>query len=164
MKTMKAKAKKPAAKKTPARKTKPQPKTENATEASLKTRLEAEFAQAVWNAKSYVNNPSRLRALFEEASKQITSLPKEPFKENWPYLHAMLRLIRAQQRSEYRVVSEPTLVVVIAAIIYVVSPLDVIPDAIPAIGYLDDATVLALALKRTRNDLDDFMLAELSTF
>jgi uncharacterized membrane protein YkvA (DUF1232 family) len=162
MKTMKAKAKKPAAKKTPARKTKPQPKKD--TEASLKTRLEAEFAQAVWNAKSYVKDPSRLRALFEEAAKQVATLPKEPFKENWPYLHAMLRLIRAQQRSEYRVVNEATLVVVIAAIIYVVSPLDVIPDAIPAIGYLDDATVIALALKRTRNDLDDFMLAELSAF
>jgi uncharacterized membrane protein YkvA (DUF1232 family) len=162
MKTMKAKAKKPAAKKTPVRKTKPQPKTDKDTAASLKARLEAEFAQAVWNAKSYINNPSRLRALFEEATNQIMSLPKEPFKENWPYLHAMLRLIRALQRNEYSVASESSLVVIIAAIIYVVSPLDVIPDAIPAIGYLDDATVLTLALMRTRSELDDFMMWEIT--
>jgi uncharacterized membrane protein YkvA (DUF1232 family) len=75
----------------------------------------------------------------------------------------MLRLIRAYYRGDYRVVSESTLVVIIAAVIYVVSPLDVIPDAIPGIGFLDDATVLSLALQRTRNDLDDFMSWELTT-
>jgi uncharacterized membrane protein YkvA (DUF1232 family) len=160
MKTMKAKTKKPARKKTPARKAKPKPKA--SPEASLKTRLEAEFAQAVWNAKAYVSDPPRLRALFEDASKQTMSLPKEPFRHEWPYLHAMLRLIRAYQRGEYRVVSEATLVVIIAAIIYVISPLDVIPDSIPGIGYLDDATVLTLALKRTRNDLDEFMMWEIT--
>ena len=74
----------------------------------------------------------------------------------------MLRLIRAYYRGDYRVVGESTLVVIIAAVIYVVSPLDVIPDAIPGIGFLDDATVLSLALKRTRNDLDDFMAWELT--
>jgi uncharacterized membrane protein YkvA (DUF1232 family) len=72
----------------------------------------------------------------------------------------MLRLIRAYYRNDYRAVPETSLVVIIAAIIYVVSPLDVIPDAIPAIGFLDDATILALALQRTRKDLDDFMIWE----
>jgi uncharacterized membrane protein YkvA (DUF1232 family) len=160
----KTKAKKPATpKKAPRPKAKPKPKARIDTGASLKARLEAEFAQAVWNAKTYVNDPPRLRALFEEAMKQSMSLPKEPFNETWPYLHAMLRLIRAYYRGDYRVVSESTLVVIIAAVIYVVSPLDVIPDAIPGIGFLDDATVLSLALKRTRNDLDDFMAWELTT-
>lgn len=130
------------------------------TSASLQSRLEAAFAQAVWNAKSYVSEPQRLRTLFEEAAKQAASLPKNSFKDTWPYLHTMLRLIRAYYRGEYRAVPETSLVVIIAAIIYVVSPLDVIPDAIPAIGFLDDATILALALQRTKRDLDDFMIWE----
>ena len=87
-------------------------------------------------------------------------MPKDSFKDTWPYLQTMLRLIRAYYRGDYRVVPETTLVVIIAAIIYVVSPLDVIPDAIPAIGFLDDATILTLALQRTKQDLDDFMIWE----
>jgi uncharacterized membrane protein YkvA (DUF1232 family) len=87
-------------------------------------------------------------------------MPKEPFAETWPYFQAMLRLIRAYSQGNYRDVPESTLVVIIAAIIYVVSPLDVIPDALPALGYLDDATVLALAARRARQTLDDFMLWE----
>ncbi len=150
----KTKAKKRAAKKAP----KPAMKVDTST--SLQARLEAAFAQAVWNAKSYVNDPQRLGVLFQEASKQAKSLPKDSFKDTWPYLQTMLRLIRAYYRSEYRAVPETALVVIIAAIIYVVSPLDVIPDAIPAIGFLDDATILALALQRTKQDLDAFMIWE----
>ena len=64
---------------------------------------------------------------------------------------------------EYGLIAAGIAVVIIAAVIYVVSPLDAIPDSIPGIGFLDDATVLSLALKRTRNDLDDFMAWELTT-
>ena len=90
-------------------------------------------------------------------------MPRDPFKDTWAYLETMLRLIRAYYRGEYRAVTESTLIVIIAAIIYIVSPLDVIPDAIPALGFLDDATVLSLALRRTRQDLDDFMIWETAT-
>jgi len=124
---------------------------------ALKKRLDAEFATAVASAKTYVGNPSRLTALFEEAVKEAASMPREPFGETWPYLQAMLRLIRAYADGQYRNISESTLVVIVAAIVYIVNPLDVIPDALPALGYLDDATVLALAVKRSRDSLDAFM-------
>ncbi len=142
------------------RKKKPTAKAKENQSSVLKERLDAEFAKAVESAKSYVENPQRLQPLFEEAAKQAVSMPKEPFAETWPYFQAMLRLIRAYSQGNYRDVPESTLVVIIAAIIYVVSPLDVIPDALPALGYLDDATVLALAARRARQTLDDFMLWE----
>jgi len=150
----KAKAKSRAAKKKPAAKTKTN------TSPGLKQRLEAEFAQAVKSAKSYIDDPQRLRALFQEASKEAAALPKDSFKETWPYFQSMLRLIRAYYRGEYRAVTESTLIVIIAAIIYIVTPVDAIPDATPAVGFLDHATVLALAVRRTRQDLDDFMTWE----
>ena len=90
-------------------------------------------------------------------------MPKDPFAETWPYFQAMLRLIRAYSQGDYRDVHESTLVVIIAAIIYVVNPLDLIPDALPALGFLDDATVLALAVRRSRQTLDDFMAWETAT-
>ena len=149
-----------AKKKTPSRKSKPAAKAKKNRSPILKERLEAEFAQAVKSAKSYVGDPERLRALFRETAKEVLKLPKEPFQETWPYLQTMLRLIRAYSRGEYRNVTESTLVVIVAAIIYLVNPLDLIPDAIPGLGFLDDATVLALAVRRTRQDLDDFMIWE----
>lgn len=148
-----------AKKRTGSRKRKPAAAKENQSPV-LKERLEAEFAQAVKSAKSYVGNPQRLQSLFQEAAKQAASMPREPFQEMWPYFQAMLRLIRAYSQGSYRDVPESTLVVIIAAIIYVMDPLDVIPDALPALGFLDDATVLALAVRRSRQALDDFMVWE----
>ena len=142
------------------RKGKPGTKTKEDRSPVLKERLEAEFAQAMKSAKSYVGDPQRMRALFQEAAKEGASLPTDPFKETWPYFQTMLRLVRAYYQGNYRDVDESALVVIIAAIIYVVNPLDLIPDAIPALGFLDDATVLALAVRRTRQALDDFMTWE----
>jgi uncharacterized membrane protein YkvA (DUF1232 family) len=148
--------------KTKAPKKKSAPKTRRKLErdSRLKARLEAEFARAVRSAKAYVDDPLRLRDLFQDAAKAARSLPTDSFGDTWPYFQTMLRLIRGYYRGEYHEVTESTLVIIIAAVIYVVSPLDVIPDAIPAIGFLDDATVVALALRRTRQDLDDFMTWE----
>lgn len=39
-------------------------------------------------------------------------------------------------------------IIVLLAFIYVVSPLDLIPDAIPVIGWLDDLGVLAWAARQ----------------
>lgn len=152
------------AKATKAPKKKFAPKTRRKLEvdSTLKARLEAEFAKAVRSAKAYVDDPLRLRDLFQDAARAATSLPRDSFGDAWPYFQTMLRLIRAYYRGEYHEVTESTLVILIAAVIYVVSPLDVIPDAIPAIGFLDDATVVALAVQRTRQDLDDFMTWEIT--
>ena len=42
------------------------------------------------------------------------------------------------------------------ALLYVLSPIDLIPDFIPVIGYLDDAAVFAACLKFVRKDLDKY--------
>src|SRR5437660_8088671 len=131
--------------KTGSRKKKPATKTREARTPILKERLEAEFVQAMKSAKSYVEDPQRLRTLFQGAAKQAASLPRDQFKETWPYLQTMLRLIRAYYQGDYRNAANSTLVVIIAAIIYIVNPLDLIPDALPALGFLDDATVVAFA-------------------
>ena len=118
------------------------------------------FARAVLDAASYSLDPVSLRALFEEAARKVAAIPKEPFKDSWPYLQAMLRLIRAYFRGEYRNVPQDALVYIIAAVSYLVDPFDLIPDEVPFLGFLDDATVVSFALARTRRVLDDFMIWE----
>lgn len=51
---------------------------------------------------------------------------------------------------------------IIGAIIYVLDPWDLIPDWLPGVGFLDDATVLAFAVQKTRETLDQFVAWEKS--
>ena len=118
------------------------------------------FSQALTDARSFAKDPERLRQLFKEAVKKSATMRKDPFKDLWAYFQAMLRLIRAYYRREYRNVPLQNLVMIVGAIIYIVNPFDLIPDWIAGLGFADDAVVLAFAVKRTRQTLDDFMTWE----
>jgi len=115
------------------------------------------------DARSYAKDPERLRQLFKEAVKKAPTIPKDPFKDLWAYFQAMLRLIRAYYRREYRNVPLQNLVMIIGAIIYILNPFDLIPDWIVGLGFADDAVVLAFAVRQTRQTLDDFMTWEIAS-
>jgi uncharacterized membrane protein YkvA (DUF1232 family) len=121
------------------------------------------FSQALTDARSYARDPERLRQLFNEAVKKAPSIPKEPFKELWAYFLAMLRLIRAYYLRDYRNVPLQSLVMIVGAIIYILNPFDLIPDWIVGLGFADDAVVLAFAVRKTRQTLDDFMTWEIAS-
>ena len=125
--------------------------------AALRSRA---FARAVLDAKPYVTDPKRLRTLFEESAEKAASIPTTSFRETWPYLQAMLRLLRAYSRGEYRAISQNSVLTIIAALNYLIDPFDLIPDEIPFLGFLDDATVMEFAVRKTKDDLDDFMTWE----
>ena len=118
------------------------------------------FARAERNAKLFANDPERLRQLVEKAAEKAASVPKHAFGENWPYLQTMLRLVHAYGRGQYREISEEALLSILAALNYFVDPFDLIPDEIPFLGYIDDATVVDFAVAKAKQSLDDFMTWE----
>src|SRR5262245_44589757 len=74
------------------------------------------FARALIDAKACLNDSATLLALFNDAAKKAAAVPREPFKECWPYLQTMLRLIRAHHRGEYDQVPRNALLWIIAAL------------------------------------------------
>jgi uncharacterized membrane protein YkvA (DUF1232 family) len=140
---------------------KPEAKRENPPGGDEITRSAA-FRKATAEAESYAKNPEHLRKLLMDAREKINHIPRGPFAETWPYLMGMIRLIRAFHLGEHRDISSPNLLTIIAAIIYFVSPFDVIPDSVPILGNIDDALVVRLALESVRADLDAFMAWETS--
>ena len=43
-----------------------------------------------------------------------------------------------------------------STLLYIINPLDLAPDFIPFIGYLDDISVLTFCLKLVKSDINDF--------
>src|SRR4051812_7339712 len=106
----------------------------------------AAFAKAILDAKSYTADPAALRALFKEASVKAAQIPQNALEGLGPYLQAMLRLLRAYAGGDYRKIPKNTLLTIVAAISYLVDPFDLIPDEIPFLGFIDDATVIGFAV------------------
>jgi uncharacterized membrane protein YkvA (DUF1232 family) len=70
------------------------------------------------------------------------------------------RLLKAWKDGSYRGLSVRTLASLAGALLYVVSPVDLIPDFIPGVGFIDDAAVLALLLHSLAQDLAAFRIWE----
>src|SRR5260370_35383471 len=68
------------------------------------------FARALSEAKLRVIGSGGLRSLFEQAARKAASLPRQPFKENWPYLQTRPRLARADDRWEDQPFSNDALI------------------------------------------------------
>jgi len=72
-------------------------------------------------------------------------------------LLTLIRLIRAWSSGRYHAVPWRTLIMASAAVLYFVNPLDVIPDQLPGIGYVDDVAVITMVASLIRADLERFV-------
>ncbi len=68
----------------------------------------------------------------------------------------LLSMIRDYMAGRYREVPYWAIGAVSLALLYVLNPLDVIPDVIPGFGYLDDATVLAFCVKLVEKEIERY--------
>ena len=93
----------------------------------------------------------RLRKDGETAKKKSKSLGDriETFTLTWG-------LLQDYWSGEYRSVPWKLLASIGFAVTYLVSPLDVIPDFLPLLGFTDDAAVFALLLSAFQSELDDY--------
>ena len=110
------------------------------------------FARAQQRARRLLQHPDELLDLAKQAEGKARHLESGALAE----LKALLRLIRAYARGDYRNVPWQSMVIVVGAVVYLVSPLDFLPDFIPVSGFLDDATVLGLALRKVQKEIDAF--------
>jgi uncharacterized membrane protein YkvA (DUF1232 family) len=65
----------------------------------------------------------------------------------------VLELLDDVRSGTYRELSWYSVPVAAAALLYTVNPADVVPDALPFLGALDDVALLALAVRLLRHDL-----------
>lgn len=65
----------------------------------------------------------------------------------------MFSLVQDYYHGRYRSVPWKSIAAIVGALIYIMNPLDLIPDLILAIGFIDDIGVVALCLKLVESDL-----------
>ena len=85
-----------------------------------------------------------------------TGSPNSRIRELGDRIKLLGRLVRAYANGSYREITVGNVVLIVAAILYFVTPIDLIPDAVPGAGLMDDATVLAFVLAKLEIELDRF--------
>ncbi len=106
-------------------------------------------------AWEFIDNKAKTEGLLAEAVKKAQK-NKSTLGDAWEKLQLFFQLIKAYSNGDYRKVSKSTIVLVIGAVLYFVSPLDVVPDFIVGLGILDDAAVIGFTLKKITKELEEF--------
>ena len=117
------------------------------------------FNAALRNAASAIGQRSRLLSLLSRLALKLKDT-------NWKNVNAvgareklfvLGRLIKAYALGQYREVPWKTILLIVAAVIYFVNPLDLVPDIIPLTGLTDDFAVLLWVYNSVSNEIERFI-------
>ncbi len=114
------------------------------------------YGKSRTKAADYIRSKDKLSGLIDKASLKANG-KQSGLKDVWASLLAFFRLIRAYANGSYRQVSAKALLMIVASVVYFVSPIDLIPDFILGLGLIDDVAVLAWTIRACAADLAAFM-------
>ena len=109
------------------------------------------------SAKTYINNTKKSNELLDEATTK-SNTNRNALEEVWDNLQSLISMFRTWVKGEYKEVPTKTIISIIAAIIYFVSPVDFIPDFIAGLGFADDAAIIGFTIKQISDDLEKFKI------
>ncbi len=90
----------------------------------------------------------------EIADKLINSNMLKKYTELGKVMYGMLKDYR---KGVYTQVPWFTIATIAFAFLYVLNPLDIVPDFIPGLGYIDDFAVLTFGLRFIESDLHNYL-------
>ena len=120
------------------------------------------FRIALDSAKRVLKRRFRVLLLARDAytrmsdhSRALTSVKED--------LAVLLRMMTAWAQRSYQRVPWTVLLLVTGAVVYFVAPIDLIPDALIGIGFVDDVAVVTAVVRTVRDELDRFRAWEQDT-
>ena len=112
------------------------------------------FLKGNWlgKAKIYAFNPLKLKNLLQKLGSLISRQGLLKVKDHLVLMRDYLSDIATGKYKEY---DGKKLIIIVAAILYVVTPIDLLPDFIPP-GWIDDVSIVAWAIKEASEELERY--------
>jgi len=114
------------------------------------------FKRANLGAVRYARNAKSLFGLVSEAINKSGGLSGKNISAFKDQLFIVTRLLKAYASGDYRQIPWKTLIRIIAVLIYFVSPIDILPDFLPIVGFTDDIALMLWLFSGLKDDLDKF--------
>ena len=114
-----------------------------------------EFKSSAWmeKAQSCLKTPDSLRKLSDDLSGYMNKDGLKKVKGELSQLYDCLKMLLAKGYYDHK---DNTLIIIIAVVIYVVSPIDLIPDFLPG-GLIDDGAIVTWLFQTLGNKLNAYV-------
>ncbi len=109
-------------------------------------------------AKKKAASKGEIQSTLNKAGQKLKGLAEnsKDLQELKSKLETLVQMGKLHLSGEYQAFPTSSLVLIVFALLYFVTPTDLIPDFIPAIGFSDDATVVMLIAKKLNRDINRF--------
>lgn len=104
-------------------------------------------------AQEYIKTPEKIKNIIPQIQEYLSKKGLSEVKEN---ILLLIDYMSDIVNGNYKDYSVKSLLFVVAAMIYLVSPIDVIPDFIFGIGLTDDVAVIVFVLREVSLELDKY--------
>lgn len=115
----------------------------------------SEFLNGKWlqQAKEYLSNSEKMQELLKNVAYYVNKEGLAKVKDKIVLMYDYVKDIITGKYTDY---SMSNLAIIVAALIYVVSPLDLVPDMILALGLLDDVAIVTWAIGVVDTELTNY--------
>ncbi len=117
-------------------------------------KAQEELEKGYKKAEKVLSNSKKLDKVLVRTEKKLNLLPV--VGTSLAMIPSMISLVRSYTKKEYTEIPIGTIIAIISALLYFISPVDLIPDVIPVAGHLDDAAVVGACIALVKSDLDDY--------
>lgn len=113
------------------------------------------LANSSWvqEAKAFINDKEKMQSLLNRFKEFFNNSSLEEIKDN---MKEAFNYVSDVFSGRYKDYSMTALITLVAGMVYVVSPIDIIPDFIPVVGFTDDITVFLFVLKSINDELERY--------
>ncbi|WP_421872382.1 YkvA family protein [Marinoscillum sp.] len=113
-------------------------------------------------AKETLTENDKVKGLIAEVKTKVDKLNTDSEERStFIYqLQVIVRMVRAHINGSYRAFSATTLLTLVFGLVYFITPVDLIPDFIPALGLTDDISLVYFIFKSMADDIARFRVWE----
>ena len=116
--------------------------------------VQRRFEQSQERAKKLLEDRDKMDRFLERLEKKLKHIPVVGGMLS--EIPILIALVKAYIEKRYLDIPIGSIIAVVGALIYFLSPIDLMPDFLPAIGLVDDAAVIGLALKLVHDDVKEY--------
>ena len=105
-------------------------------------------------AQELIQDPSKINDVLDQVQEKIKDIPV--VGTDLANIPTMISMVKSYVTKEYTEVSPKVVAALVSALLYVLKGRDLIPDAIPILGQVDDVAVIAVAMKLIAPEIEAF--------